>query len=408
MSEGPKLRVGLVAPPLPSPRHDGLELALDGLARGLLGRGHDVLLFTIGDPMRTKQWASEVGHTARKLYHAVGLEGELGCCDIVHDHTLAGLFVRNLHHRAPLVTTNYGPFDADPIPMYRRRPDDHVPMVAVSLDHLRRAPKSVTVSTVIHPGIDLTPYRFRSRGSGYFVTTGRMQPSGGIVQSIKMAKATSTPLIILSSAERPKEVDYFYDVVRPELGGNIDYIDDLGWRDRIDILAGADALLHPVGWPDPFGTAIVEAMACGTPTIATPGAAREIIADGETGFIAGTQAGLIAAVDRLGTIDRARCRERAKRLFDCDEVATRHEDFYHQVIADRAAERSAQRIEHLPPVSDPAPEPLVAAAPRVDVETTDSPVGSTAGADAAVVTPPGDTPPDPAIAAEAAWRSAYF
>ncbi len=348
MTEGPKLRVGLVVPPLPCPHREGLELAVDGLAKGLSSRGHDVVLLTIVDPLRTKQWAMQFGLAARTIHQETALGKELGDCDIVHDHTLAALFVRNVHHRAAVVTTNYGPFDADPIPMYRRRADDHVPMIALSCDQASRAPKSVTVSTVIHPGIDISMYRYRPLGSDYFVVTGPMHEDGGIVEAIEIASATDAALMIYSKVEEPDEHDYFHEHVRPHLGPTIQFHAELALRDRSDLLGGAKALLHPVKWCEPFAMTIVEAMACGTPTIAfAGGAAEEIFEHGVTGYIGSSMSELIAAAGRIESINRDHCRQRAERFFDCDEVAGHHEDFYREVIDDQAAERSCEQIVRL-------------------------------------------------------------
>ena len=333
MFDGPKLRVGLVIPPLPSPRHDGLELALDGLAKGLHDRGHDVLVYTVVDPMRTKQWASRVGHAARAIHTAIGVEGELGGCDIVHDHTLAGLFVRNTHHRAPLVTTNYGPFDADPIPMYRRRPDDHVPLLAVSFRQLRQAPPSLTVSTAIHPGIDVHRYPYRSKGAGYLLSLGPMTPDGGNLEAIAVAKSTNRPLWMYASIEGPLEYAYFHHEIRPHLGRDIQFADDLAAPDRRDLLARASALIHAVDRNEAFSVSIVEAMACGTPAVARTGVASEIIEHGEHGYVARNTAGLVRGVLDIDLINRSACRRRAERFFDCHEVATHHEEFYREVLA---------------------------------------------------------------------------
>lgn len=334
MSEGPKLRVGLVVPPLPSPRLAGLELAVEGLAKGLYERGHDVLLYTVVDPMRTKQWASQVGHAARAIHTAIGFEGELGGCDVVHDHTLAALFVRNTHHRAPLVTTNYGPFDADPLPMYRRRPDDHVPLIGVSLHQRYQEPKSLTLSTVIHPGIDVHRYSYRANGAGYLVVLGPMTPDGGILDAIRVAKATDRPLWIYSSVEGPAEHDYFHHVIRPLLCRDVQFADDLAAQDRIDLIARASALIHPVRRNEAFSFAIIEAMACGTPAVALAGVASELVEHGEHGMVARNIAGLVRGVLDIDQLDRASCRLRAERFFDCHEVAKHHEDFYNEVLTD--------------------------------------------------------------------------
>ena len=332
MNSGPKLRVGMVVPPLPCPRYEGLDLAVEALSKGLHERGHDVVVWTIADPMRTSQWAVQVGLSANSLHSVMALEGELGSCDIVHDHSLAALFLRNLHHRAPVVTTNYGRFDADPIPMYRRRPDDHVPLCAVSVDQGRRAPKSLRVSTAIHPGLDVGRYRYRRRAGDYLVTTCRLRPDGGVVEAIEVARGADLPLWICAPVESPEEHEFFEDVVRPCLGPNVQ-LDDLAPTDRIDLMAGAKAMIHPVQDHEPFAMAIVEAMACGTPTVALArGANAEIIDYGRTGYVADTMAGMIAAVRHIDAIDRAACRERAEDFFSCDEVARFHEELYFEIL----------------------------------------------------------------------------
>jgi glycosyltransferase involved in cell wall biosynthesis len=72
----------------------------------------------------------------------------------------------------------------------------------------------------------------------------------------------------------------------------------------------ADVLLFPVEWDEPFGLTPVEAMACGTPVIATGrGGSGEFLADGVNCllFPEGDDAGLAAAVTRLaGDVDLRR------------------------------------------------------------------------------------------------------
>ncbi len=366
MSQRSKLRVGFVVPPLPSPRQKGLELAIDGLAKGLHSRGHEVTVFTVRDPMRTKQWATQVGHVAQAIYTAIAADGELGDCDIVHDHTLAALFVRNLHHRHPLVTTTYSPFDADPIPMYRRRPDDHVPLLAVSLHQNRSKPDSLTVSDVIHPGIDVERYPYRSRSADYLVTLGPMTPDGGVLEAIDVAKATGRPLWIYASVEGPAEHDYFHRVVRPRLDHDIQFEDDLAAPDRRDLLGRAAALLLTGTRDDAFSMAIVEALACGTPIVALDGVASEIIEPGEHGYIGRNNGDLIRGVHQIDKISRAACRRRAERYFDCNEVARYHEEFYREVLADACLEQQQPLPCDQHPTRTSEPEPSAVLSPVVD------------------------------------------
>jgi glycosyltransferase involved in cell wall biosynthesis len=76
-------------------------------------------------------------------------------------------------------------------------------------------------------------------------------------------------------------------------------------------LSGAKALLMPTDWPEPFGLAMIDAMACGTPVIAyNHGSVPEIIEHGITGFTASNEAEAVAALNQVHTLDRRQIRAR--------------------------------------------------------------------------------------------------
>ena len=107
----------------------------------------------------------------------------------------------------------------------------------------------------------------------------------------------------------PLERQYFDECVRPLLGGNVEYLGELNAEEKYQLLGGAFALLNPIQWPEPFGLVMIEALACGTPVIATGcGSAPEIIADGDTGFVRTELSALAEALHRVGELDRNRCR----------------------------------------------------------------------------------------------------
>ncbi len=194
------------------------------------------------------------------------------------------------------------------------------------------------MATIIHPGFDPGPYRYRPAGSTYLVSVGAMGPEGGIVEAIEIARITRSVLVICSRIETPDETDYFYTVVRPQLDIDIQFVDNLTGADRIDLLAGARAVVHPVRAAEPFPTAIVEAMACGTPALTLAGgAAVELIDDGTTGLVADDVDGLADHVAGIDGLSRGACRRRFERYFGPDEVARHHEDFYRETIARIAA-----------------------------------------------------------------------
>src|SRR3546814_19175457 len=83
------------------------------------------------------------------------------------------------------------------------------------------------------------------------------------------------------------------------------------------------ALLHLINFEEPFGLSVVEAMACGTPVIAfNRGSMPELIIDGVTGFLVDTLEEAIAAVGRIGEIDRAACRRSEERRVGQECVST--------------------------------------------------------------------------------------
>src|SRR3546814_6899449 len=85
------------------------------------------------------------------------------------------------------------------------------------------------------------------------------------------------------------------------------------------MLGSARALLHLINFEEPFGLSVVEAMACGTPVIAfNRGSMPELIIDGVTGFLVDTLEEAIAAVGRIGKIDRVACRAHVIRNFTDD------------------------------------------------------------------------------------------
>ena len=97
--------------------------------------------------------------------------------------------------------------------------------------------------------------------------------------------------------------------------------------------AQARALLHLIGFEEPFGLSVIEAMACGTPVIAYPrGSMPELIVDGVTGYLVDSFDQAVAAVDRIGEIDRAACRDHVARYFTVDRMAERYLELYRELL----------------------------------------------------------------------------
>jgi glycosyltransferase involved in cell wall biosynthesis len=140
----------------------------------------------------------------------------------------------------------------------------------------------------------------------------------------------------------PSEREHFERSVAPLLGDGVEYVGEVGGRDKVELLASARCLLHPVTWPEPFGIAMIEALACGTPVVATPeGSISELIRDGVTGFVRPTDAGLAEALRCSGELDRAACRAVASNEFSNDRMVADHVALYERVLADHPSSSAA-------------------------------------------------------------------
>ena len=158
---------------------------------------------------------------------------------------------------------------------------------------------------------------FSEEGGDYLAFLGRMSPEKGVDRAIGIARETGLPLKIAGKIY-PEERTYFENTIEPLLraaGPLVEFVGELGQREKNEFLGKAKALLFPIDWPEPFGLVMIEALACGTPVIAwRRGSVPEVLADGKTGYIVESVPEAVNAVGRLDQLNRCECR----RVFeDC-------------------------------------------------------------------------------------------
>jgi len=347
------VKVAILAPPwlpVPPPAYGGTEAMLDGLARGLAEAGHDVLLYTTGDSTcpvpRSFVFERSVGvgtaGPAAELRHVIRAYEEVAAdFDIVHDHTLVGPIYAERFPWLPVVTTNHGPFQGDLADLYRAI-GHRVPVIAISRSQAGSA-KDVPIAATIHHGVDPGRFPLGAGRGGYALFLGRMAPEKGVATAARVARKAGVPLLIAAKMQEPAELAYFESEVRPLLGGGVEYVGELGWDDKVRLLADATCLLNPIAWPEPFGMVMIEALACGTPVVATSsGAAPEIVRDGVTGFIRDSETALAAVLDQVGHLPRQACRDDVERRFSLRRMVAEHVRLYEQVLEART-EAAASR-----------------------------------------------------------------
>jgi glycosyltransferase involved in cell wall biosynthesis len=337
------LRIGIIAPPwvaVPPPSYGGTELVVDQLARGLVAAGHSVELFATGDSAcpvpRSWLYCEALGTNAEpgaEFAHVQRAYEVLTDVDLVHDHTLTGpAWASTWRPDLPVLTTNHGPFTPEMIAHFSTFAE-RVPIIAIS-DAQRRSAPDIPIAAVIHHGVDVGDFPLGDGSGGYLLFLGRMNPDKGVHRAISVARATGTPLIIAAKMWEPAERRYFAEEVEPHLDHDIVYVGQVGGQHKLDLLAGATALVNPIRWPEPFGLVMIEALACGTPVLSfAEGSAPEIIEHGVTGFLCADEADMATRVADVGGLDRRACRASVTRRFSTAQFIERHLALYRHVLA---------------------------------------------------------------------------
>jgi glycosyltransferase involved in cell wall biosynthesis len=374
--ETPPLRIAQIAPlaeRVPPLKYGGTERVVAALTDELVRRGHDVTLFASGDSKTLAHLAPIVPEGLRLRD---GLEMprdihppqmlQLGTVferardfDIIHSHVDFFTFPFIRFVQTPVLTTLHGRLDLPTLPLlYDGYPDAAVN--SISRNQRRPLPQARWVGNVYH-GLDLSHLHVGTGAGGYFAFLGRIAPDKGIGQAVAIAKRTGIPLKIAAKVD--DDHPEYLDIIRGDIDGTfIEWIGEIAEEEKSAFLGNARALLFPIQWPEPFGLTMIEAMACGTPVLATPcGSVPEIVVDGVTGFIRPTVDKLIAAVDHLGVLDRVACRQRVEQHFTARAMAIGYERLYRTLIDERAIDHRATRDRTVPgwmALNPPVPHPL--------------------------------------------------
>lgn len=339
------MRIAQIAPlteSVPPRTYGGTERVVSFLTEELVAMGHDVTLFASGDSLTSARlkpvWpcALRFDTTLRDAMAPQMLLVELIAqqaheFDVLHCHLDYWPLSVLSRQATPYVTTLHGRLD---LPELGRILDEFpdTPLVSISDAQRRPMPHRNFIGTVYHglPPDLLTPQDVGPRD--YLAFLGRICPEKAPDRAIRIARAAGMKLKMAAKVDRVDR-EYFETTIRPMIDGNqIELIGEIGDAEKPAFLSGARALLLPIDWPEPFGLVMIEAMACGTPTVAFPaGSVPEIIEDGHTGYVVHDEATAVAALSRLDRFSVHAIRTRFEERFTARRMAEDYVALYRRM-----------------------------------------------------------------------------
>ncbi len=340
---GDGLRVAVLAPVswrVPPRNYGPWEQFASLLTEGLVERGVNVTLFATGDSRTAGRLASVVPRAYSEDPQAEPKVSE--CLHIAHVFERADEFdvIHNSFDflpltysslvETPVLTTIHGFSSPRILPVYQRYNES---CAYVAISDADRDP-SLDYLATIHHGIDTDSFSLHPEPGSYLLFFGRIHPEKGTAEAIDVAARIGLPLVVAGIVQDQR---YFDEQIAPRIDGHaVQFLGAVGPAARSEILGGARALLHLIGFDEPFGYSVVEAMACGTPVIAfRRGSMPELIVDGTTGFLVDDIDAAVAAVGCAHALDRGAIRAHAVARFGRARMVDAYVEAYETVARER-------------------------------------------------------------------------
>lgn len=343
------MKIAQIAPlaeSVPPKLYGGTERVVSYLSDELVRMGHEVTLFASGDS-RTRALLVPCAARALRLDPRVKdplphlllmieqVRQRAHEFDMLHFHIEPPLhfsLFRSLGRKT--VTTLHGRLDIPDLqPLFREFRD--MPLASISDSQRRPLPACHWVGTVYHglPG-EVCPYNSAPSGN-YFAFLGRVAPEKGLDRAIGIARRAGVRLRIAAKVDLADE-RYYQQRIAPLLRHPlVEFVGEVGERDKAEFLGNALGLLFPIDWPEPFGLAMIEAMSCGTPVIAWPhGAVPEIVDHGVTGYVVNSIDEAVAAVKHIGRLERSQVRARFEERFTSMRMARDYVEVYESLVGE--------------------------------------------------------------------------
>lgn len=338
--------------PVPPQGYGGIERIVDALVRTFAARGHTVGIVAHADsqspaamcfawPGRRSASRGDTVHNVLALRRAVLAFQP----DVLHSFSRLAYLLPLLPTRLPKVMSYQRHTGGRQVTLAARLGGRSLRFTGCSEFISAQGRRAGGIWRAIHNFIEPDRFTFTAdvAPDAPLVFLSRIESIKGADQAIAIARAAGRRLVLAGNhAPSGLELEFWESKIAPQLGRDgVEWIGEVNDMQKNELLGRAAALLVPIQWDEPFGIVFAEALACGTPVLTCArGATPEIVEEGRTGFFLQTVEEGVAAVRRLGELDRAECRRAAEGRFSAQACSNAYLALYEELIASASAKTS--------------------------------------------------------------------
>lgn len=351
------MKIAIVGGPyvsIPPKQYGGIEQVIHNLIKGLNEAGHTPILLAPGDSQvdcelipttptainfprfkkdlpKHEKLVAKVNKTTAKLLREL-----VPRIDLIHSHGFDMLKFANF----PNLTTLHNKIDITDVKYYLRR--KNLFYVSISKNQQAVCP-DLKYAGVVYNGEDASQFPIDLTPEDYVCFLGRFDRDKSPHLAIQLAINLGIKIKLAGKIDYLSD-GYFEDEIEKYLKHPlVEYLGELGFDEKVELLSKAKCNLHPTNFREPFGLTVIEAAYCGTPTLAIArGAMPELIEPGRTGILVEDFVEGLHQIENIFSMDRQYIASRARQLFNYTTMAEKYIEAYHKVIEDYASRPANQ------------------------------------------------------------------
>jgi glycosyltransferase involved in cell wall biosynthesis len=330
--------------PVPPPKYGGIEQVTHYLIKGLLELGHEPVLLGTGDstidcevvpivdeaiyfPKKRSELPAfqkrlvQIEKKTKQILKKVAKQ-----VDIIHSHG----FDLSDFQNYPCLTTIHNKIDFEWLLYYLKRRDLYY--VSISQNQQYACP-DLNYIGVVYNGEDPKNFPMVKKPEEYVCFLGRFDRDKNPHLAIQLAINMGIKIKVAGKIDFHDD-GYFDEEVKELLEHPlVEYLGELDFAQKVELLSKAKCNLHPAGFREPFGLTVIEAAYCGTPTLAIArGAMPELIEEGRTGSLVEDFIEGYNRIDQCFEMDREYIAQRARLLFNYRTMTQQYIKAYERVI----------------------------------------------------------------------------